>query len=570
MKRALTILTMVLVVVIEIHGQSAKGQTYCNPMNLSYGFSIDQPSRREASDPTIVLFKENYFLFASKAGGYWHSNNLTDWKLVTPTALPLEKQAPTAVVIGDWMYFFTSLTDTIFRSNDPANGKWEIYNSDFHLSMVSDVAVFADTDGRVFCYYGCSNHDGLMARELDVNNKLNPKGVPEVCQLKNLSGLGWKRTTNDLKRAYIPGAEGSWMNKYNGKYYYQCSEPDTEFKTLIDVVYISDSPLGPFTYASQNPFSLKPTGFVTGTSRGSTFADKHGNWWHVATLSSKEKQASEPRLGLFPSFFDDEGNLVTYTGFGDYPLIMPNHKYTDVSELNPGWALLSFQKSAEASSSLASTPVANAFDENIATYWSSKIGNPGEWLSVDLGSTCTIHAIQVNFAQHKTILKSREGIQGQQYLVEYSDDKINWKPLTDKTANTDDLTHPYEVMSTPVQARYVKITNHCVPDGTFAISGFRVFGLGKVPSPTKVTTFFAIKDRHDPGMIKLSLGKPTAHSTGYNIRYGTQKDKLYHNYQVYENTPVIFRGLDKKKKYWFEIDAFGEGGVTPSIAHPSH
>ena len=570
MRRALTILIMAFVVVIEIQVQSAKGQTYCNPMNLSYRFSLDKPSRREAADPTIVLYKDNYYLFASKAGGYWHSTDLLDWKLVTNTALPLENDAPTAVVIGDWLYFFTSLTDTIFRSNDPAHGKWEVYNSSFPLSMVSDIAVFADTDGRVYCYYGCSNNDGLMARELDVNNKLNPKGVPEVCLLKNPSGLGWKRSGNNLKKGFIPGAQASWMNKYNGKYYYQCAEPDIEFKTYSDVVYVSDKPLGPFTYATHNPFSSKPTGFVCGANKGSTFADKYGNWWHVATMTASDKHASEPKLGLFPTSFDNDGNLVTNTGFGDYPLIMPKYKYTDASELNPGWSLLSFHKTAEASSSLATNPVAFAFDENIGTYWSAKIGNPGEWLSVDLGSLCTIHAIQVNFAQNKTTLLGREGIQGQQYHMEYSADKKDWKTLIDKTANTDDLTHQYEVMSMPVQARYVKIINHCVPDGTFSISGFRVFGVGTSPKPTKVTSFFAVKDRRDPGMVKLSLGKQTANATGYNIRYGTQKDKLYHHYQVYKNTPVIFRGLDKDKAYWFEIDAFGESGVTPSIAHPSH
>lgn len=557
-------------VVIKIQIQPVNGQTYCNPMNLSYRFSLDQPSRREAADPTIVLYKDNYYLFASKAGGYWHSTNLIDWKLVTTTALPLENYAPTAVVIGDWLYFFTSLSSTIFRSNDPASGKWEVYNNSFPLSMISDIAVFADTDGRVYCYYGCSNNDGVMARELDVNNKLNPKGVPVVCSIKNPSGHGWKRAGENTSKTYIPGTESSWMNKYNGKYYYQCAEPDTEFKSYIDVVYVSDNPLGPFTYAAQNPFSSKSSGFISGASKGSTFTDKYGNWWHVATMTATEKHITEPRLGLFPTIFDKDGNLVTKTDFGDYPIIMPNHKYTDISELNPEWSLLSFNKTGEASSSLSTNPIAFAFDENIGTFWSSKIGNKGEWLSVDLGSICTINAIQVNFAENKTRLSGREGINGQQYHIEYSEDNQTWKTLTDNTAITEDLTHQYEELSVSVQARYLKVINHCVPDGTFAISGLRVFGVGTSPKPTKVNSFFAARDRSDPRMIKLTWGKPAANATGYNIRYGTQKDKLYRSYQVYENTPVIFHGLDKNKSYWFAIDAFGENGVTPSSTHPSH
>lgn len=569
MRTAFTISLLTLISLMGIQVQTVNCQTYCNPMNLSYSFSLDQPSRREASDPSIVLFKDQYFLFASKAGGYWHSTNLTDWTLVTDTNLPLEKEAPTAVVIGDWLYFFTSLSDTIMRSGDPSTGQWEVYNGAFPLSMVSDLAVFADTDGRVYSYYGCSNNDGLMSRELDPNKQLNPTGVPIVCQLKNPSGIGWKRHVANAKKTFVPGVQASWMTKYKGKYYYQCAEPDSEFKNYNDVIYVSDSPVGPFTYATLNPFSSKANGFVSGASRGSTFADKHGNWWHVATMSSAEKNTSATRLGLFPASFDADGNLITHTSFGDYPIVMPQQKYSDVNELNPGWALLSFEKTAEASSSLATNPVAFAFDEDISTFWSAKNASQDEWLSVDLGAVYSIHAIQVNFAEFRTRVKGRQQANGHQYLVEYSADNKNWKTAIDQTTNTWDLTHPYQVMTTPHQARYVKITNHCVPDGTFAISGLRVFGLGAGPKPAPVKSFFAVKDRRDPQMVKLTWTKQPG-ATGYNIRYGTDKGKLYHSHQVYKNTPVLFRGLDKSKTYWFEIDTFNENGLTPSMPHPSH
>ena len=56
--------------------------------------------------------------------------------------------------------------------------------------------------------------------------------------------------------------EGSWMNKYNGKYYLQYASPGTEFKTYADGVYTSDSPNGPFKYETYSPFSYKPGGVV--------------------------------------------------------------------------------------------------------------------------------------------------------------------------------------------------------------------------------------------------------------------------------------------------------------------
>ena len=48
--------------------------TICNPVNLNYRFCLDKPSRREAADPTMINFKNEYYLFASKSGGYWHSD----------------------------------------------------------------------------------------------------------------------------------------------------------------------------------------------------------------------------------------------------------------------------------------------------------------------------------------------------------------------------------------------------------------------------------------------------------------------------------------------------------------
>src|SRR5260221_9695132 len=86
----------------------SKPTTICNPVNLNYRFCLDTPSRREAADPTVINFKNEYYLFASKSGGYWHSTNLIQWDLITTKDLPLEDYAPTAVVIDDTVYFMAS------------------------------------------------------------------------------------------------------------------------------------------------------------------------------------------------------------------------------------------------------------------------------------------------------------------------------------------------------------------------------------------------------------------------------------------------------------------------------
>lgn len=149
----------------------------------------------------------------------------------------------------------------------------------------------------------------------------------------------------------------------------------------------------------------------------------------------------------------------------------------------------------------------------------------------------------------------------QQYVLEYATDKKTWKKLVDKTTNEADLTHQYHVFKTPVKARYLKVTNYRVPSGTFAVSGFRVFGTGTGKKPTKVNSCEAIRDVSDPRNVTLSW-KKQANATGYNIRFGVQKDNLNRVYQVYGDTEVTIRSLNKGQQYWFAIDAFGENGVT--------
>lgn len=69
-------------------------QTFCNPLNISYRFFLEPPSRREAADPAIVLYKDNYYLFASKLAGYYYSLELLNGNFVTTTDLPIENYAP--------------------------------------------------------------------------------------------------------------------------------------------------------------------------------------------------------------------------------------------------------------------------------------------------------------------------------------------------------------------------------------------------------------------------------------------------------------------------------------------
>ncbi len=116
---------------------------------------------------------------------------------------------------------------------------------------------------------------------------------------------GWERFGEYNDNNFLnPFIEGAWMNKHNGKYYLQYGGPGTEISGYGDGVYVSDHPLGPFTYQASNPFSYKPGGFARGAGHGSTYQDPFGNWWHISTMVVNVKNNFERRIGIWPAGFD--------------------------------------------------------------------------------------------------------------------------------------------------------------------------------------------------------------------------------------------------------------------------
>jgi hypothetical protein len=269
----------------------------------------------------------------------------------------------------------------------------------------------------------------------------------------------------------------------------------------------------------------------------------------------------ERRLGLFPVFFDEDGEMQVYTGFGDFPFKIPAKKITGPEDLFPGWMLLSYNKSVEVSSELPDHPKRNAVDEEIRNFWSAQSGNKGEWINVDLLQVCTVNTIQINYAEHQTKLIGRSPDIYYQYLLEYSTDNKTWKTLANKIQNKTDVPHDYIELKTPVKARYIRLTNYKVPDGTFALAGLRVFGNAGGKAPSAVENFKVRREADDRCVAKLTWTKPSG-AVGYNIRYGTAKNKLYHTYQVLESDSVAINSLNSLQKYYFTIDAFNESGIT--------
>ena len=536
-------------------------QTFCNPLNLNYRFMDDAVDAREAADPVIVLFKGDYYLFASKSGGYWTSPDLRNWTLIIPKGLDIESYAPAVVAMRDTL-FYTASTQ-VYKTADPKAGVWEKgpMNKGY-----GDPDLFYDDDGKLYMCYGVSNSDAIRVVRLDPFS-FKEIGSPVVVVTNQAATHGWERRGDDNLLDEVPWIEGSWMVKHNGRYYLEYSAPGTEFKTYADGVYVADSPMGPYTYSTYSPVDHKPTGFVCGGGHGNTFKDKEERWWHIGTMTISIKAMFERRLALFPVGFTADGDIYTNTEFGDFPQYLPGVKDDPATDNFAGMLPLSYKKQVLVSSSLNGHGPALASDEDIRTYWCASTGQPGEWLMMDLGKAYGIRAVQVNFAEDgidPALVRGRSNPVYEQYLIETSGDGTVWSMLIDKSGQTADAPHDYVELSKTVTARYVRLTNVYTPGGgRFAVRDLRIFG---DPAQSVFTPAGGVTVRRNSadGRNAIVRWTPVAGADGYVVNYGIAPGKLHNNYMVFDADSVAIHSLNHGVEYYFEVEAF-DGGTDAYV-----
>jgi hypothetical protein len=549
-----------------LRGAGERPATFCNPLDLDYRFQLDGVSRREAADPAIVYFDQEYWLFASKSGGYWHSPDFSHWTFVDGKNLPIEDYAPAPAVINGRMYYTAFNTKAIYRADDLRAGAWTKAGD---LKEYPDPALFQDDDGRVYVAYGCSSSGGISVAELDPANAFKEIGSPVLALKCDPPNRGWEvrgddnaGTGEDGKLSETPYVEGAWLTKHDGKYYLQYAAPGTEFHSYADGTFVSDAPMGPYGYAPYSPFSHKPTGFATGAGHSAMFQDAAGEWWHVSTMVISKRHMFERRIGVFPAGFCSDGQMFCDTYLGDYPQFLPGGTSAGGESHSPGWMLLSRTKSSEASSARTNFPAANAFDENIQTWWCAETGKPGEWLKVDLGKVCRIEAMQINFADEGAQARGKLRGDAYQYYVEASRNGSKWERILDRSDNQRDACHDYEPLAKAVKARYVRLVSvHCPAGADFSVSGFRIFGNGLSRAPSAVGQMTVQRNERDGRKARVSW-TPSARAEFYIVRFGLAPDRLFENYQIYGATEAQINSLNTGTSYYFTVDAVNDSGVT--------
>ncbi len=572
------VITFFVINVLQIHSQN---KTYCNPINIDYGYCpipnfVTQGKHRATADPVITFFKGKYYLFSTNQWGYWSSDDMSDWNFHTRKFLRPEHQvydelcAPSLSFVNDTLIVVGS-TQTkdfpIWMSTNPDKNEWKelVHKSE---AAAWDPQIFWDEDtDELYEYYGSSNLYPLYGVKLN-RKTFQPEGDRIPVLALNDDEHGWERFGENNDNTFLqPFTEGAFVTKYNNKYYLQYGAPGTEFSNYADGVYVGKNPLGPFEYQAHNPFSYKPGGFARGAGHGATFQDSNDAFWHTSTIGICVKNNFERRIGIWPAGFDQDDVMYSNTAYGDYPTFLPSQNKNHFEESFTGWMLLNYNKPVQVSSTLGGFQANAAVDENIKSYWSAKTANKGEWFQSDLGEIATIHAIQINFADQDVTLMGKPAIvNGHQYIIYVSNDGKKWKTLVDKSKNTKDVPHDYIELETPIKGRFLKIENIKMPTGTFALSGFRVFGKGNGEVPKVVENFVSLRSGPKVKGERRNVWfkwQQESNADGYVIYFGKSPDKLYGSIMVYNKNEYYFNGLDRSDVYYFQIEAFNANGRSP-------
>ena len=585
----------------------------CNPVNINYRYQFNMDPRlhgqmqicREAADPSMILFHGRYYIFASMTLGVWVSDDLAHWENHRlPKELPLYDYAPDVRVMGDWVYFCASRREENcdrYRTKDILNGPYEKIEGSFPFW---DPNLFIDDDGRVYFYWGCSNITPIWGVELDPQT-MQPISEKRVLVEGHPFEVGYERVGEDnsqlpaseaeIDAAYAafhkrqgisedqvpeqvkplirgmfsrkPYIEGAWMDKQNGRYYLQYACPGTQYNTYSDGVYVSSSPLGPFTLAGNNPYSYKPGGFLPGAGHGSTMQDEKGAWWHTATMRISMNHDFERRVGIWPAGFDADGELFCNQRYGDWPMTVEGDPWRD-----PAWMLLSAGKKATASSFTEGHEPEKATEENVQTWWRASTTDRTEWLQIDLGRDFDVHAIQINFADDKIDIPCPGQIVGgsqaryieerdlaTQWKLTGSADGQEWFVIADKSDAQTDLTHDLILREEGIRVRFLRLSDMAVPYGQQpCISGLRVFGLGQGEKPA--APVFTVRRENDLDMM-VSV-QSQENTLGYNILFGNSPNKLYHSSMNFKAGDQRIGALIKGRNYFVRVDAFNENGIT--------
>lgn len=222
-------------------------------------------------DPSITRKGEDYYLVNSSFSMFpgvpiFTSKDLVNWKQVghvldRPSQLKVEKSGVSHGIYApdikynkhnDTFYMITTqfaggIGNMVVKTKDPAKGWSEVQKLNFEGI---DPAIFFDDDGKAYIVHndappqGSEQYNGHRVIKMWDYDLEKDQVVPGSDKIIVNGGV-------DLSQKPI-WIEGPHIYKKNGKYYLMCAEGGTG-GNHSEVIFMSDSPKGPYVPADNNP-----------------------------------------------------------------------------------------------------------------------------------------------------------------------------------------------------------------------------------------------------------------------------------------------------------------------------
>lgn len=461
-----------------------KSPRYCNPLPMVTG----DGGASAAGDVTVIRDNGKYYMYCT-GGGAWVSDDLLNWTFHRVTNVPIAPH----VVKYNGAFYLCGNDGPLFKADNPLGpfiniGHWTNtpgvaggWNGAF------DMDIFIDDDNRPYLFYPGRGVSGIFVVPLDPSDLTRFASAPTHLFAFNKDHR-WERYGEMNEYTDVAWVEGPWMLKHNGIYYLQYSASGTQWKTYANGYYTAKKPMGPFTYAPNNPLLRKTEGLVTGTGHGSIVEGPDHRLWQFYTIVLNNPPGGR-RIGMDPVMFDQHDNMsVRIT---DTPQWAPGIDVAPAESGDSGSIPVSINKvhSMNAQSRFSSQQpgheAAYAVDNSSGTWWEPSPDDAHPTLTVDLGPATRFDVVQLFTIDSVRLLFTggwRFGGQEEtppaafQYKIETSDDGDIFTTVLDQSTNTIARNTIFEEVP-PTKCRFVRLTMLNWPrTSPLGIIEFTVFG----------------------------------------------------------------------------------------------
>jgi beta-xylosidase len=257
------------------------------------------------ADPAVIEHDGTYYLYATGEvdgdNGYrvYTSSDLVNWKRGPVVFRPGERHMWAPDVWRDpdsgrfYLYYTANRTIGVADAEGPL-GPFKARSKLFDNAI--DAHLFRDDDGRLYLYVV-----RLPGFRITVQSMSSPTALAGEPSVVLQPEDEWETRAGHV-------TEGPWMIKHDGRYYLLYSGSGASTPDYAVGYATSDSPLGPFTRAPNNPI-IQRSDDLFGPGHGCAIRDSDGKWWHVY----HQKRTARVEWGRFicldPLWFDEQGWL---------------------------------------------------------------------------------------------------------------------------------------------------------------------------------------------------------------------------------------------------------------------